>query len=130
MAATVARRLAAARDGDPMEFDQFKVRFAIYMICVVYLLASFFWDRTLTVFVYPVIITLSLTAADFAWMLLRPGINHPRRRAVVLDVGEPVMAGEAQVEEHEVDVPTLREQRKPLFWVARLHQLDSACACA
>jgi signal transduction histidine kinase/CheY-like chemotaxis protein len=83
----LARRLATARDGDPMEFDQFKVRFAIYMICVVYLLASFFWDRTLTVFVYPVIITLSLTAADFAWMLLRPGINHPRRRAsVVLDM--------------------------------------------
>src|SRR5262245_3178836 len=91
MGADLARRLAAARDGDPMEFDQFKVRFAIVMICVAYVVIAFFWDGTLTVaelvILVGAIIVLSLTTADFVWMLLRPGINHPRRRAtVVLDM--------------------------------------------
>ena len=74
-----------------MEFDQIKVRFAIEMICLVYLLIFIFWDRTLTddelVWVFPITIVLSLTAGGFAWMLLRPGTNHLRRRAtVVLDM--------------------------------------------
>src|SRR4026209_1938147 len=89
--ATLARRIAAARDVDPMEFDQSKVRFVILTTAIVYLLISFLWDRTLTdtelVVLVASIIVLGLSAADFAWMLLRPGVNHPRRRAtVVLDM--------------------------------------------
>jgi len=89
--ATLARRIAAARDVDPMEFDQSKVRFVILTIAIVYLLISFLWDRTLTdtelVVLVASFIVLGLSAADFAWMLLRPGVNHPRRRAtVVLDM--------------------------------------------
>ncbi|HJY78313.1 MAG TPA: ATP-binding protein [Burkholderiales bacterium] len=74
-----------------MEFDQSKVRFAIETIVLGYLLAAFLWDRTLTdvelLIVVWMIIVLSLAAADFVWMLLRPGINHLRRRAkVVMDM--------------------------------------------
>src|SRR5262249_41390257 len=91
MAASLARRIAAAREVDPMEFDQSKVRFAIETIVLGYLLAAFLWDRTLTdvelLIVVWMIIVLSLAAADFVWMLLRPGINHLRRRAkVVMDM--------------------------------------------
>jgi signal transduction histidine kinase/CheY-like chemotaxis protein len=88
MATTLAQRLAAARDGDVLEFDQFKVRFAIYTICFVYVLVWALWDRTLTddevVFLLWAVIFLTLAAADFTWMLLRPGANHVRRRATVV----------------------------------------------
>ena len=91
MATTLARRLAAARDGDPMEFDQVKVRFAIETINIVYFLIAFFWDGTLTdrelAGIVWMVGALGVAVADSVWMLLRPGINHLRRRAaVVLDM--------------------------------------------
>jgi len=88
MTASLARRLAAARDGDAMEFDQVKVRFAIETIVLGYFLVSFLWDRMLTDaelrILGATIVILCVAAVDFGWMLWRPGISHPRRRAKVM----------------------------------------------
>jgi signal transduction histidine kinase len=69
-----------------MEFDQAKVRFAIYGIVLFYLFVSYLWDRTLTdaeldALVAPSVILLVGGIADFVWMLWRPGVNHVRRHA-------------------------------------------------
>jgi signal transduction histidine kinase/CheY-like chemotaxis protein len=88
MAGMLARRIAAARDGDGMEFDQVKVRFAVDFIFLNYLLILFLWDRTLTDLeltnVGVMTVFLAVAIADFGWMLWRPGINHLRRRVKVV----------------------------------------------
>ena len=66
MAAAWVRRLAAARDGDAMELDQVKVRFAIETIVLGYLLISFLWDRMLTnaelVVLFALVLALAVAA--------------------------------------------------------------------
>src|SRR5262245_5967822 len=88
MATALVRRFAAARDGDATELDQVKVRFAIEIIALGYLLISFLWDRTLTdrelAGVGWLLIMLGVACADLVWILLRPGIHHLRRRIKVL----------------------------------------------
>jgi signal transduction histidine kinase len=74
-----------------MEFDQVKVRFAIETLVLGYFLMPFLRDRPLTdtelASVVWIIVVLLLAAADFAWMLLRPGVSHVRRRVkVVMDM--------------------------------------------
>ena len=92
METTLARRVAAARNGDAMEFDQVKVRFTIEVIVLGYLLIFALWDRTLTdtevAGLASMVIILGVAGVDFGWMLLRPGTNHLRRRIkVVTDMG-------------------------------------------
>jgi signal transduction histidine kinase len=83
----LADKLAAARAGDPAELEHAKLRLVIVALGELYFLVAFLWDRALkdevAVLVAAACIGV-LGLAHFGWMLVRPGINHTRRRAAVL----------------------------------------------
>src|SRR5688572_22370031 len=92
----LADKLAAARAGDPAELEHSKLRLIIVALGELYFLVAFLWDRVLKdelgVLVTAACIGL-LGVAHFGWMLVRPGINHTRRRAaVLLDIAATTVA--------------------------------------
>ena len=92
----LADKLAAARAGDPAELEHSKLRLIIVALGELYFLVAFLWDRVLKdelgVLVTAACIGV-LGVAHFGWMLVRPGINHTRRRAaVLLDIAATTVA--------------------------------------
>jgi signal transduction histidine kinase/CheY-like chemotaxis protein len=84
----IRERFAAARAADELELEQSRLRLTIVLAAEVYFLISFLWDRVLDdgeLFVLAVIGgVFVLGVAHLGWMLSRPGVDHPRRRSVVL----------------------------------------------
>src|SRR5688500_1961090 len=92
----LADKRAAARAGDPAEREHAKLRLVIVALGELYFLVAFLWDRVLKdelgVLVTAACIGV-LGVAHFGWMLVRPGINHTRRRAaVLLDIAATTVA--------------------------------------
>jgi signal transduction histidine kinase/CheY-like chemotaxis protein len=92
MAGRLAQRFAAARSADALELDQSKVRLAIVALIFLYFLIAYLWDRVLVdrelLVLRTVVVVIFLSIADLAWIVLRPGVNHPRRRIkAVHDLG-------------------------------------------
>jgi signal transduction histidine kinase len=92
----LADKLAAARAGDPAELEHAKLRLVIVAVGELYFLAAFLWDRVLKDELAVLVAAASIGAlgvAHFGWMLVRPGINHTRRRAaVLLDIAATTLA--------------------------------------
>jgi len=85
-------RFAAARAADPAELEQSRIRFCILAASSLYVLVIFLWDGVLDeserINLLALLCIILLGVAHLVWILLRPGVNHRRRRAVVLlDMG-------------------------------------------
>jgi signal transduction histidine kinase len=88
LTAAFQERIAAARTGDALELEQARIRFTMMSIFAVYFVVRFLWDgviddRELAGLVLS-LCTYFTNLAHVSWILLRPGVNHPRRCAAVL----------------------------------------------
>jgi signal transduction histidine kinase/CheY-like chemotaxis protein len=89
---SLRRRIAAASAADAVEFDQSRVRVVINIVIVLYLTGAAFWDGVAEpgelLAVQVTLFLIALAFAHTAWVVMRPGVNHLRRRVVVwLDMG-------------------------------------------
>jgi signal transduction histidine kinase/CheY-like chemotaxis protein len=89
---SLRQRIAAADAADAVEFDQSKVRVVINIVILLYLAAAAFWDGAAEpgelLAVQVTLFLIALAFAHTAWVVMRPGVNHLRRRLVVwLDMG-------------------------------------------
>jgi signal transduction histidine kinase/CheY-like chemotaxis protein len=102
---SLRQRVAAAIAADAVEFDQSKVRVAINLLILLYLLGAAWvggMDQGELLSIQVMVFLLVPAFAHTAWVLLRPGVNHLRRRMVVwLDMGAVttvmLLAGETGV---------------------------------
>jgi signal transduction histidine kinase/CheY-like chemotaxis protein len=88
----IARRFSAAREGDALELDQAKLRFAVAPVFFACFLVFYLWHGALGESEIAVLelgaLVLLFSTAHLAWILWRPGTSHLRRCvAVVHDIG-------------------------------------------
>jgi signal transduction histidine kinase len=99
----IRRRFAAAQAADAMELEQAKLRLTIVLAAEAYFAVSFLWDRFLDDGELLVLLVIGgvfvLGLAHAGWMLAQPGVNHPRRRAVVVLDMAAITAGMMLAEE-------------------------------
>jgi len=104
MLESVRQRLKAARPADIPELGQAKIRLWGGFIIIPYFVVSFVWDGALDIAEQGTLAMMAgyylLAAVILTWIVLRPGLNHWRRRAAsLLDMGATtlimVRAGEA-----------------------------------
>jgi two-component system sensor histidine kinase RpfC len=88
MPAFLKERFAAARAGDPLAVEQAQLRLTIVTLIGIYFAVMFLRDRVLDdielLLLVLYAVTFVLGAAHLGWMLVRPGVDHPRRRVSVL----------------------------------------------
>lgn len=88
MAQGLRERIAAAKGADALEFEQSILRLMIYPIIYFGYLVTFFWDGAVDdaelAFLQACAAVLPVMFAPFAWILLRPGVNIPRRCAGIV----------------------------------------------
>ena len=88
MSERIRERVAAARAADLLELEQSKLRLIIVAGAELYFVVWFLWDRMLDdgelLILAIVACVLALGIAHLGWMLWRPGVDHLRRRSVVL----------------------------------------------
>jgi signal transduction histidine kinase/CheY-like chemotaxis protein len=84
----IGKSYAAAKAADALELEQAKLRLAIVLAVMVYFAVSFQWDRYLDDAELLILLVIAAVAAlglaHAGWMLWRPGVSHPRRRAAVM----------------------------------------------
>ena len=88
----IRARFAVSKAADAAELDQAMVRLAICSIVALYLLGAALWDGTVDqgeqVAIALVSALVILSVAHIGWILGSPGVNHLRRREIVLaDMG-------------------------------------------
>ena len=78
------KRFAAARAADALEFEQALIRIYVVACCFAYFLAYMLWDGFLDDREHVVLVAgageFLVCMALLGWILLRPGVNHLRRR--------------------------------------------------
>ena len=85
---SIRQHYDAARAGDATELGQAEIRIWFGFLIVPYFIFAFLWDGALDASEQTLVAAIGayylLCVAIFAWIMLRPGINHWRRRTAPL----------------------------------------------